>query len=75
MWKSAHKLVDSGHISVSIGSSCYPETFEVDPENFPSYLDRQSVSPESIFAQLQAVDPNEPIRRRHDSNDNRDLHK
>jgi len=43
---------------------------KVDPEHFSSYLDRQSVKPESILAQLQAVDPNEPIRRRHDSNDN-----
>jgi len=48
---------------------------KVDTENVSSYLDRQSVNPESIFAQLQAVDPNEPIRRRHDSDDNRDLHK
>jgi len=48
---------------------------KVDPENVSSYLDRQRVTPESVFAQLQAVDSNEPVRGRHDSNDNRDLHK
>jgi len=47
----------------------------VEPKNLSSYLERQSINPESIFAQLKAVDTNEPIRRRHDSNDNRDLHK
>jgi hypothetical protein len=40
-----------------------------------SYLNRQSVNPESIFTQLQAVETNEPVGRRQDSKNNRDLYK